>query len=72
MDIFGLWNVTRASLTGRQKREKRTKIFVLDFLYSIDRITLVIEKVEAKIEKLVGPNVSNAKACMKKLLRRAD
>lgn len=52
---------------GSKSIEKRTKISVREFSYSVDRAMTTSEKVVAKLDNLVGSNVPDTKTCMKKL-----
>lgn len=50
-----------------KSKEKRTKISAKELSYSIERATIVSEKVTTKIDNLVGSNVPSMKTCMKEL-----
>lgn len=65
MDISGPRSRDKRKLGGNKKKENTTKIFERELSYSVDRSTSASEKLVAKIDNLVGPDVPNLMTYMK-------
>ncbi|CAA3033388.1 Hypothetical predicted protein [Olea europaea subsp. europaea] len=68
MDVLRPRSGDKRTHGGRNKKEKRGKMSVTDLLDSVHLASTVSAKIAAKINSLVGPNVSDANTLMKELL----